>query len=119
MSNADENSPARIIERLGDEAKLELLEALAEELGFNVTESVDPQSDVVDLIGGVVQSLQAELGSLQAQFAEGAELDYAELVRIAESVESVISELSEAHENLNAVIASEFDVEDEDEGAEA
>jgi hypothetical protein len=122
MSNANEKNPAEIINSLGDEAKRELLERLADELGFELAEQgdpVNPQSDIVEVLEGAIRGLQNDLGILKAQFAEGAELDFAELNRAAEGLESAMAELSEAHGNLDAVIDSEFDVDDEEEDDDA
>jgi len=121
MSNANEMRPTHLIEGLDDETKLELLEHLAEELGYDLSEQgepVNPQTDIIDLITGAISSLDEDLNVLKTQFGEGSELEYSELDQVAENIESVISELLEAHGNLNAVIHSEFDVDDEEDDDE-
>ncbi len=121
MSTATDKIPARLVEGLDDEAKFELLEHLADEFGFDLTEQaepVNPQSDILDLIEGAIRNLQGDLNALKTQFAEGHELEYAELEQVSENIESTISELLEAHSNLDTLIDSEFDMDDEDDDEE-
>lgn len=121
MSNTIEKNPVHLIETLGDEAKFQLLEHLAEEFGFDLTEQpepVNPQSDILDLVDGALRTLQQDIKLLQTQFAEGAELDYAVLDQVSDNFEAVVSDLLEAHENLNTLIDAEFDLDDEDDGEE-
>ncbi len=112
MSSVSENTPAAILEGLSEETKRELLQRLAEELGFEVTEHgdpVDPQSDILDVVEAAIRGLQHALLVLQDQFAEGAEPDHTELNRAAESIELVVTELWDAHELLNEIIDAECD----------
>jgi hypothetical protein len=121
MSNAIEKNPAHLIESLDDEAKFQLLEHLAEEFGFDLTEQpepVNPQSDILDVVEGVMRTLEKDIKVLKAQFAEGAELEYAVLDQVSDNIESAVSELLEAHENLNTLIDSEFDLDEEDDDEE-
>lgn len=117
MSNAFDKNTTQLVEGLGDEAKFELLEYLAEELGFDLSEQadpVDPQAEIVDLIQGAITNLEADLPVLKAQFVEGAELDYETLDQVSDNIESIVTELLEAHGNLNAFIDSAFDVDEEE-----
>lgn len=117
MSIAIGKNPAQLIEQLDDEAKLELLEHLAEALGYEVNEQaepVDPESDILEVVTGAILSLQSELDTLKAQFVEDTEPEYEALEQVSDSIESVVSELLEAHSNLLAFIDSVFDVDDED-----
>lgn len=121
MSNAIEKNPAHLVEGLGDEAKFQLLEHLAEEFGFDLAEQpepINPKSDILDLVEGVTRTLEQNIKVMKAQFAEGTELEYAALDQVSESIESVVSDLLEAHENLNTLIDSEFDLDEEDDGDE-
>lgn len=121
MSIATEKNPAQLIEGIGDEARLQLLEYLAEEFGFDLTEQaepVNPQSDILDILQGAINSLKSDLDLLKLQFAEGAELEYSALDQVSENIESTVSELIDAHGNLNALIDTEFDVDDEDDDEE-
>lgn len=118
MSNAIEKNPAHLIEGLGDEAKFQLLEHLAEEFGFDLAEQpepVNPQSDILDLVEGAMRTLEQDIKVLKAQFAEGIELEYAALDQVSENIESAVSDLLDAHENLNTLIDSEFDLDEEEE----
>lgn len=107
MSN---KKPTEIIEGLDDEARLDLLEYLAAEFGYNLTDAADSQ-DVIDAVEEVIGSLQKDLATLKVQFAAGGVPEYAELERVAENIGFAIAGLSDAHENLHAVIDAEFDVE--------
>lgn len=121
MSNTNEKNPAHLIEGLADEAKFQLLEHLAEEFGFDLTEQpepVNPQSDILDLVEGALRTLEQDVKVLKTQFAEGTELEYATLDQVSENLESVVSDLLEAHENLNTLIDSEFDLDEEDDDEE-
>src|SRR5512139_3708237 len=109
MSNAFDKNTTQLVESLGDEAKFELLEYLAEELGFDLSEQadpVDPQTEIVDVMQGAVHNLETDLQVLKAQFVEGAELDYETLDQVSDNIESIVTELLEAHSNLNAFIDS-------------
>jgi hypothetical protein len=121
MSTATNKIPAQLIEGLDDEAKFELLEYLADEFGFDLTEQaepVNPQSDILDLIEGAIRNLESDLNALKAQFTEGHELEYVELEQVSENIESTISDLLDAHSNLDTLIDSEFDMDDEDDDEE-
>jgi hypothetical protein len=121
MNIALNQNLAHLTEGLDDEAKFELLEHLAEELGFDLSEqaeAVNPQSDILDVIEGAIRNLEEELSALKTQFAEGAELEYETLDQASENIESIVSELFEAHGSLNTLIDSEFDVDDDEEEEE-
>lgn len=121
MSTATTKIPAQLIEGLDDETKFELLEHLADEFGFDLTEQaepVNPQSDILDLIEGAIRNLESDLKALKAQFTEGHELEYVELEQVSENIESTISDLLDAHSNLDTLIDSEFDMDDEDDDEE-
>jgi hypothetical protein len=115
MSTLDNRASADFIDGLDDEGKHEILERLAEELGFQLTEPVDPQSEIVDVVAGAIRGLQTDLGVLQAQFADGGDLDYTELAGAAERIEAAVEALSEAHGNLMALLESEFELDEYEE----
>lgn len=117
MSIAIDKNPAQFIENLDDEAKFELLEQLAEELGYELNEQpdpVDPHTDILEVVDGAILNLQSSRDTLKAQFAETAELEYETLEQVSDTIESVISELLDAHNNVIAFIDSVFDVDEED-----
>ncbi len=121
MSIALNNNITLLTEGLDEDAKFELLEHLAGELGFDLTEqaeAVNPQSDILEVIEGAIRNLEVELSTLKTQLAGGAELEYEALDQASENIESVISDLLEAHGNLNTLIDSEFDIDEEDEEEE-
>lgn len=121
MSIAIDKNPAQFIENLDDETKFELLEHLADELGYELNEQaepVDPHTDILEIVAGAILNLQSGSDALKAQFAETAELEYETLEQVSDSIESVVSELLEAHSNLIAFIDSVFDVDDEEEDSD-